>query len=91
MRVGSTRSSAVRITPCAPVFVLRSCRSVTREFAALLREYRIREVTGDAYAAQWTEEAFKVVGTGQRPAMRWAKPNSQGSVACVKRVVSPNT
>jgi hypothetical protein len=26
---------------------------VTQEYAALLREYRVLQVTGDSYAAQW--------------------------------------
>jgi hypothetical protein len=30
---------------------------VTQEYAALLREYRVLEVTGDSYAAQWVAGA----------------------------------
>mgnify|MGYP003700527073 CR=1 FL=1 len=33
--------------------------TVVKEFAALLKEYRIREVTGDAYSGEWCAAAFK--------------------------------
>jgi hypothetical protein len=32
--------------------------SVVAEYAALLREYRIHEIVGDAYAAEWVATAF---------------------------------
>ena len=32
--------------------------AVTREFANLIKHYRIRDVTGDAYGAEWTEAAW---------------------------------
>jgi hypothetical protein len=35
---------------------------VVEEFAALLKEYRCRQVTGDNYAAGWVETAFKDAG-----------------------------
>ncbi len=31
---------------------------VTAEYAALLKEYRLREVTGDAYSGAWVRDAF---------------------------------
>lgn len=36
--------------------------SAVDEYAALLREYRIREVIGDNYAAEWVEQAFRSAG-----------------------------
>ena len=33
-------------------------RSVAQEFAALAKDYRCRRVTGDAFAGDWTTEAF---------------------------------
>lgn len=33
--------------------------AVVKDFAALLREYRVREVTGDAYSGEWVVSAFK--------------------------------
>ena len=37
-------------------------KSVVTEYAALLKEYGIREVTGDNYAAAWVETEFKAAG-----------------------------
>jgi hypothetical protein len=36
--------------------------TVTNEFAALLKEYRISSVTGDAYASQWVAGAWRDTG-----------------------------
>jgi hypothetical protein len=35
---------------------------VTKDFAAFCRDYRIREVRGDRYSAEWTSTAFKAAG-----------------------------
>jgi hypothetical protein len=35
---------------------------VTKEFAALCREYRCRQIVGDAYGAEWTETAWRSNG-----------------------------
>lgn len=35
---------------------------VTREYAALVKSYRITSVTGDRYAAEWTASAWKTCG-----------------------------
>ena len=39
---------------------------VTRQFAALCKEYRIREVVGDAYAAQWVAGTWRETGIDYR-------------------------
>jgi hypothetical protein len=35
---------------------------VVGEYAVLLKEYGIREVVGDNYAAAWVEQEFKAAG-----------------------------
>jgi hypothetical protein len=37
-------------------------QEVTRQYAALLREYRINKVTGDAYGAEWVAAAWRDCG-----------------------------
>ena len=37
-------------------------QEVTKEYAALLKEYRVRQVTGDAYAAEWVGSAWQQCG-----------------------------
>jgi hypothetical protein len=37
---------------------------VTREFATLVKDYKVDEVKGDAYAAAWVEEAWRNCGIG---------------------------
>ena len=37
-------------------------QEVTKQYAALLREYKLHEVTGDNYSAGWVETAFKDAG-----------------------------
>ena len=37
-------------------------QTVTKGYAALLREYGLHEVTGDNYAAAWVETAFRDAG-----------------------------
>ena len=37
-------------------------KETVEEFAALLKEYRLREVVGDNYSAAWCETAFKAAG-----------------------------
>jgi Terminase large subunit, ATPase domain len=41
---------------------------VTRDFAALCREYRIMQVTGDRYSAEWVTTAFSSAGITYKPA-----------------------
>lgn len=48
-------------------------QAVTVGYAALLREYRLHEVTGDNYAATWVETAFKDAGVKY---IRSEKPKS---------------
>jgi len=36
--------------------------AVTRDFAALLKAYSVRTVTGDRYAGEWPRERFRVYG-----------------------------
>jgi hypothetical protein len=47
---------------------------VTKEYAELLKEYRISSVTGDAYAAEWTAAAWQKEGISY---LRADKPKSQ--------------
>jgi hypothetical protein len=42
--------------------------SVVQEFAALLRSYGVKTVTGDRYAGEWPRERFHVHGITYRPA-----------------------
>lgn len=51
----------------APPF---SPESVVRDFAALLRAYRISSVTGDRYAGEWPRERFREHGIGYSPSER---------------------
>ena len=44
--------------------------AVVREFAALLRSYRIKQVTGDRFAGGFPPEAFNRYGISYRPAPR---------------------
>ncbi len=46
---------------------------VVRDFADLLKRYRIRKVQGDRYAGEWPRERFKVHGIAYEPS---AKPKS---------------
>jgi hypothetical protein len=41
-------------------------QEVTRQYAALCKEYRIRQVVGDNYAAQWVAGAWRDVGMEYR-------------------------
>jgi Phage Terminase len=53
---------------------------VTRQYAALAKEYRIREIVGDAYAAQW------VAGTWRETGLEYRKsplPKSQVFLECI--------
>jgi hypothetical protein len=47
-----------------------SPESVTGEFAATLKAYRIPRVRGDRYGGEWPREAFAKKGIQYRPAMR---------------------
>ena len=40
---------------------------VTRDFAAVLKSYRIRKVVGDRYAGEWVREPFKAQGITYSP------------------------
>jgi hypothetical protein len=44
--------------------------TVVHDIAELLRSYRISEVTGDRYAAQWVTEAFAKAGVAYRSSAR---------------------
>jgi hypothetical protein len=48
-------------------------QTTTRAFADLLQEYGLSAVTGDAYAAEWVESAFRDAGIGY---VRSEKPKS---------------
>jgi hypothetical protein len=41
---------------------------VVRDFAALVREYRVTQVRGDRYSAEWVVSAFKDAGISYKPA-----------------------
>jgi hypothetical protein len=43
---------------------------VTLEFAALLKAYRIREVSGDRYGGEWPAERFRARGITYVPAQK---------------------
>jgi hypothetical protein len=49
-------------------------QQVTKEYAELVKEYRISSVTGDAYAAEWTAAAWQKEGISY---LRADKPKSQ--------------
>ena len=40
---------------------------VTKDFAALCREYRVTKVVGDRYSAEWVVRAFKDAGLAYKP------------------------
>ena len=47
-----------------------SPENVVEDFAALLRQYDVRQVTGDRYAGEWPREAFARRGIEYRPSER---------------------
>ncbi len=51
------------VRECVPPF---SPENVVREFAALLRSYRIHAVTGDHYAGEWPREQFSKHGIAMK-------------------------
>ena len=53
---------------------------VTQEYAALLREYRAFQVTGDSYAAQWVAGAWRKAGIGY---FKSEVPRSQIYLECL--------
>jgi hypothetical protein len=53
---------------------------VTQEYAALLKEYRAFQVTGDSYAAQWVAGAWRKVGIGY---FKSELPKSQIYLECL--------
>jgi hypothetical protein len=55
-------------------------QEVTRQYAALLREYGIHSVTGDHYAAEWVAGAWSSAGISYVPS---ALPKSQLYLECV--------
>ena len=62
---------------------------VVGDFAILLKQYGCREVTGDAYAAGWCENAFKDVGIKYRHAeLPKGKLYIEGLVSFTRRTVS---
>jgi hypothetical protein len=60
---------------------------VTQEYAALLREYRVLQVTGDSYAGQWVAGgANSSRCSAARRRGRWPRgpssPRGCGALAC---------
>jgi hypothetical protein len=55
-------------------------QEVTKHYAALLREYRISKVTGDAYAAEWVAAAWRDCGFEYQQS---DKPKSQIYLECI--------
>jgi hypothetical protein len=53
---------------------------VTKQYAALLREYRISKVTGDAYAAEWCAAAWRDCGFEYQQS---EKPKSDIYLECI--------
>jgi hypothetical protein len=59
---------------CFVVDVVRGTRppfdphEVVKDFAALCREYKITEVRGDRYSAEWVVTAFRQAGVNYKPA-----------------------
>jgi hypothetical protein len=53
---------------------------VTQEYAALLREYRAFQVTGDSYAGQWVAGAWRKAGIGY---FKSELPKSQIYLECL--------
>lgn len=47
-----------------------SPEAVTKEFCDILKKYRLSEVTGDKYGAQWVAEAFEKLGVRYRASER---------------------
>jgi hypothetical protein len=41
-------------------------QEVTKQYAALCKEYRIREIVGDAYGAEWVSAAWAKAGVGYK-------------------------
>ncbi|MGC1581340.1 MAG: hypothetical protein WA766_07645 [Candidatus Acidiferrales bacterium] len=56
-----------KIVEVVPPF---SPEQVTREFCGILKKYRVSEVTGDRYGAQWVAESFEKLGIRYRPSER---------------------
>ncbi len=62
---------------------------VVADFAAVLKEYRVKEITGDNYAASWVEAEFKTVGIKyQRSELPKGKLYIDGLPAFTRRTVS---
>jgi hypothetical protein len=55
-------------------------QSVTAEFAALAKQYRVTKVTGDNYSADWVTTAFKDCGVRYQ---RSERPKSQLYLECL--------
>ena len=53
---------------------------VTRQYAALLKDYRVTSVTGDSYAAQWAACAWRDAGITYEPS---ELPKSQIYLECI--------
>ena len=63
-------------------------QEVTKEYAALLREYGLHEVTGDNYAAAWVETAFKDAGIKYVRSREAEEPTVSGSPDACLRVAA---
>jgi len=50
------------VTATAPFWIPFSPEAVVTEFAAVLKAYRVKEVTGDRYGGMWPRERFDVHG-----------------------------
>jgi hypothetical protein len=55
-------------------------QEVTKEYAALVKQYRIGSVTGDAYGSEWVSAAWRNAGVSY---MRSELPKSQIYLECV--------
>lgn len=72
MTLGIAHPVVLRNGPGATLDLVREVRppfspdAVVKDFAAILRTYKIREVTGDAYAGEWPRERFRAAGIEYR-------------------------
>lgn len=74
LAIGHSQLAPDRKTSIAMLDAVREIRapfspeSAVAEFAKLLKDYRIKTIRGDRYAAEWVTEAFRKVGIEYRPA-----------------------
>jgi len=60
--IGHTESSGRIVVDLLTERIRQNPSRVTKEYAGILREYGLREVTGDKYGAAWTVDAFQQNG-----------------------------